>query len=63
MRPSMQWGEKPRESVTVIPCKKGKSDTWKCVQAASTFFFLWFAAVSMPEKPDRIKVKYGLVEQ
>ena len=25
----MEWGETPRESVTVIPSRKGKSDTWR----------------------------------
>lgn len=33
-----------------------------CIQASSTFLFLWFAAEPMLEKLDRIKVKYGLVE-
>ncbi len=33
-----------------------------CVQAAATALFLWFASEPMLEKLDRIKVKYGLVE-
>lgn len=33
-----------------------------CIHAAATWLFLWFAAVPMLEKLDRIKVKYGLVE-
>ena len=32
------------------------------VRAASTAFFIWFAAEPMLEKLDRIKVKYGMVE-
>ncbi|HIU43716.1 MAG TPA: ATP-binding cassette domain-containing protein [Candidatus Ventrousia excrementavium] len=33
-----------------------------CVHAAATWIFLWFGALPMLEKLDRIKVKYGLVE-
>lgn len=33
-----------------------------CIQAFGTAFFLYFAAEPMLEKLDRIKVKYGLVE-
>jgi len=32
------------------------------IQAVATVFFLWFASRPMLEKLDRIKVKYGLVE-
>lgn len=32
-----------------------------CVQAMAIWLFLWFGAERMPEKLDRIKVKYGLV--
>ena len=32
-----------------------------CIHAAATWIFLWFAAESMLEKLDRVKVKYGLV--
>lgn len=32
------------------------------IHAAATAFFLWFAAEPMLEKLDRIKVKYGLIE-
>jgi len=32
------------------------------IQAAATFFFLWFLSRPMLEKLDRIKIKYGLVE-
>jgi energy-coupling factor transport system ATP-binding protein len=32
------------------------------VHAVATVFFIWTAAPSMLEKLDRIKVKYGLVE-
>lgn len=32
-----------------------------CVHAAATWLFLWFGAVPMLEKLDRIKVKYGLI--
>ena len=34
-----------------------------CVHAAATGLFLWFAAEPMLEKLDRVKVKYGLLEQ
>ena len=33
-----------------------------CVHAAATWIFLWFAAEPMLEKLDRIKVKYGMME-
>lgn len=33
-----------------------------CVQAASTWLFLWFAAEPMLEKLDHIKIKYGILE-
>ena len=33
-----------------------------CIQAAATWFFLWFAAEPVLEKLDRVKVKYGLAE-
>lgn len=32
------------------------------IQAAATAFFLWFLSRTMLEKLDRVKVKYGLVE-
>jgi energy-coupling factor transport system ATP-binding protein len=35
---------------------------WDLVRAAATVFFLWFIGEPMLEKLDRIKVKYGLVE-
>ena len=33
------------------------------IHAGATFFFLWFGAEPMLEKLDRVKVKYGLLEQ
>ena len=34
-----------------------------CVHGAATWLFLWFGAEPMLEKLDRVKVKYGLLEQ
>lgn len=33
-----------------------------CIQALATVFFLWIGAAPMLEKLDRVKIKYGLVE-
>ncbi|WP_243158080.1 hypothetical protein [Aminipila terrae] len=33
------------------------------VHATSTVFFLWIMAEAMLEKLDRIKVKYGLIQE
>lgn len=50
----VNWGLILSYYVTGLP--------FDCIQAAATWFFLWFAAEPMLEKLDRIKVKYGLIE-
>ena len=34
-----------------------------CIHACATAVFLWFASEAMIEKLDRIKLKYGLIDE
>lgn len=57
----LMWQAKPNAAMFVSAYLMGIP--FDLVHAAATAFFLWFLSGPMIEKLDRIKIKYGLLEQ
>ena len=53
------YQEQPTFSMFLSACAMGLP--FDLIHAAATIFFLWFFAVPMIEKLDRIKTKYGIL--
>ncbi len=56
----IMWQAKPDAAMFISAYAMGLP--FDLIHAASTVFFLWFAAPPMIEKLDRVKVKYGIIE-